>query len=261
MLAGSSRSTDAEGTHAYTYDAIRRLRTVNNSNTALQPNETYTFDAVGNRLISHLSNTHAYTRNRLNQDQQFNYVYDDEGNLTKETSRTDGSFSDFTYDFRNRMTLIVQKTSGGVETGRAEYVYDALNRRVKSAEAGQTAYFVYDGLNPAFKLRADGSMISGRLYTRGLDGILADEVAGGQTRWFLRDQVGTVRDLIANNGVVLNHYVYDSFGRLLFQTNTSIVNDLLFAGREFSTFTGSGYFRARFYDAWGHCAYRKSRTA
>ncbi len=240
-------STDAEGTHTYTYDAIRRLKTVSNSNTGLQPNESYTYDAIGNRLTSHLSNTHAYTRNRLSQDQQFNYVYDDEGNLIKKTSRTDGSFSDYTYDFRNRLTLIVQKSSGGVETGRADYVYDALNRRVKTVEAGQTAYFMYDGLNPAYKFRADGSMISGRLYSRALDGILADEVPGGQTRWFLTDQVGTVRDLVANSGVALNHYNYDSFGRLLSQSNPAVMNEILFTGREFDTASGLGYFRARYY--------------
>jgi hypothetical protein len=79
----------------------------------------------------------------------------------------------------------------------------------------------YDGLNPMLKLNSSGQIISRRLYSRGLDGILADE-AGGQTRWFLTDQVGTVRDLIANDGSVITHYVYASFGQLITQTNPSV---------------------------------------
>src|SRR5262249_36930477 len=126
--------TDAEGTHGYTYDALRRLLAATHSNTALQQNEFYTYDAVGDRLTSHLSNTHLYSRNRLVQDQQFTYLYDEEGNQTRKTDRTTGAYTEYSYDLQNRMAVAVQKTVSNIETGRSEHTYDSLNRRIRTRE-------------------------------------------------------------------------------------------------------------------------------
>src|SRR6266508_4576733 len=43
---------NGSGNHAYTYDAVDRLASATNSG---QPNESYGYDAVGNRTASHLS--------------------------------------------------------------------------------------------------------------------------------------------------------------------------------------------------------------
>lgn len=74
--------------------------------------------------------------------------------------------------------------------------------------------------------------------------MLADEW-NGQTRWFITDQIGSVRDLVSDSAVVINHYRYDSFGTVLSQTNPSADNDILYSGREYQS--GIGYFRARYY--------------
>lgn len=240
--------TDAEGVHTYTYDAVRQLKTADQP-VGAQPDETYSYDTVGNRLTSHLSSSYRYlpTGNRLSQDDQFAYEYDNNGNLIRKTNRANNDRTDFTYDHRNRLVEILQFTQGGTHIDRSAYVYDAANRRIRAEENGEVVYFAYDGLNPMLKLNSSGQIISRRLYSRGLDGILADE-ASGQTRWFLTDQVGTVRDLIANDGSFITHYTYDSFGQLITQTNPSVVNDILFTSREFNPATGLGYFRARFYE-------------
>ncbi len=272
---------DAEGDHEYTYDGLRRLLTADHPDTTvcdqdsssvgdpcvddlecdggacvpLQPDEFYqndttSYDAVGNRQISHLSSEYVYSYelglggNQLRQDDQFDYEYDNNGNLILRTDRVAGYYTEYSYDHRNRMIRFVEH---GTETTQFLYVYDAANRRIRAEEETLISHFVYDGRNPILKLGDVGAEISRRMYTRLIDGILADQVPTG-TRWFLTDQVGTVRDLHANGAIHVNHYVYDSFGRLVGQEDTGVMNDLLFNGREFSPAVGLGYYRARFYD-------------
>jgi RHS repeat-associated protein len=64
----------------------------------------------------------------------------------------------------------------------------------------------------------------------------------------LEDAIGSVRDVVADSGTLLNHYVYDSFGSVLEESNPGFQNDLLFGGRDFDRVTGLGYFRARYYE-------------
>ena len=76
MPAASDRS--------FGYDALQRLTS---GGTVALP-ETYSYDAEGNRLVSHLSAAHLTdARNRLLQDDQFDYTYDDNGNVATKTDR------------------------------------------------------------------------------------------------------------------------------------------------------------------------------
>lgn len=252
-LGNISSATDAEGTHTYTYDAIRRLKAATHSKPALQPNEFYTYDATGNRVTSHLSASHTYSYqslgkgNRLQRDDRFTYQYDNEGNLVRKSQLATGSYTEYRYDFRNRLSESIQQTAAGAEVSRAKYSFDSLDRRVRAIEGGDDFFFGYDGLNPILKIWPTGAVGSRRAYNRSLDNILADE-ANGQTRWFITDQLGSVRDLLDNQANPINHYRYDSFGQLLSQTNPEVKNDILFAGRELTLLEGASYFRARYYD-------------
>lgn len=60
------------------------------------------------------------------------------------------------------------------------------------------------------------------------------------------DQLSTVREIIDDGATSINHYEYDSYGHLLAQSSSAVVNDLLFARREFDA-SGTGYFRTRCY--------------
>jgi RHS repeat-associated protein len=246
-------STDAEGSHSYQYDGFRRLLGADHPGAGPQPQEFYTYDYAGNRLSSHLSAAYTYGYmlaeggNRLRQDDTFDYDYDNNGNLVSRTDRATGEALEFVYDHRDRLVEITRLDSGGVPVGTTTYLHDGANRRIRSDEDGNVSWYVYDGRNPLLKTDGTGAVISRRLYSRTLDEILADE-AGGNTRWFLTDGVGSVRDLVGNDGSVLNHYVYDSFGRMLAASAPGVINDLLFNGREFDLTTGLGHYRARFYD-------------
>ena len=59
---------------------------------AALPRESFTYDAVGNRVASHLSSTHVYdAANRLLEDSGFTYTYDANGNLITKTEKATGA--------------------------------------------------------------------------------------------------------------------------------------------------------------------------
>jgi RHS repeat-associated protein len=58
-----------------------------------------------------------------------------------------------------------------------------------------------------------------------------------------------VRDVINNQGQILNHIRYDSFGKITAQTNANVDFRFGYTGREFDEETGLYYYRARYYDA------------
>ncbi|MBI3462977.1 MAG: RHS repeat-associated core domain-containing protein [Planctomycetes bacterium] len=64
----------------------------------------------------------------------------------------------------------------------------------------------------------------------------------------MADNLGTGRDIVDNNGDVLNHISYDSFGKRIAETNSAV--DLIFGwtSRDFDEETGLQYNRARYYD-------------
>jgi RHS repeat-associated protein len=67
--------------------------------------------------------------------------------------------------------------------------------------------------------------------------------------WLLTDHLGTVKDIVNNSGLIVNHIVYDAYGNLVSQTNSMVSSRYLFTGREFDAETGLYFYRARYYDA------------
>jgi RHS repeat-associated protein len=78
--------------------------------------------------------------------------------------------------------------------------------------------------------------------------VLAEETAAGDTHWALTDHQGSVRDVIDNSGVVLNHIVYDSFGQVTSESDPAVDFRFGYTGRELDTETDLMYYRARYFD-------------
>ena len=77
---------------------------------------------------------------------------------------------------------------------------------------------------------------------------LAQE-SGGQTLWALTDHQGSVRDVVDDDGAVLNHIVYDSFGQVTSESDPTVDFRFGYTGRELDEETGLLQYRARYYDA------------
>ena len=214
---GGGTSTD---TVTYAYTNNDQLTGVTHTNGAYA-NESFGYDANGNR------NTTGYstgTNNRLSADGTYTYAYDDEGNLTARTKASDGSQTLYAYDYRNRLTEVDAKV-GGVTTVLATYTYDALDRRIGIAEAGATTWTVFDGTTTDPLLDFNGSGSQTARYLNGpqgnlVDALLARETSGG-VAWYLPDRLGSVKDLVDNTGVVVDHIDYNAYGKTTNETAPS----------------------------------------
>jgi RHS repeat-associated protein len=237
---------DAEGTATFTYDNANELTAVGGSRS-----ESYSYDLNGNRNSSGYTTG---TANELTASPGVTYTYDAEGNLTSQTNTSTHVTTSYTYDYRNRLTVV---TVGGTAT--ATYTYDALDRRIGIKDSGTQTWTVYDGTSPDALPYADfngsGSLTQRYLSGAGVingalvDDLLARTSSGGTTAWYLPDKLGTVRDIADGSGNELDHIVYDSFGNITTETNATNGDRFKFAGMEYDSTTGQYYDRARDYNS------------
>lgn len=260
-----TRITDIDGVTDYSYDDTDQLTVADHSDPA-NPDETYAFDANGNRISSHLHGSGYVTGpgNRLLSDGTFNYDYDNEGNLIRRTEIATGNYREFLWDHRNRLIAVFDRDAASAEIQRVEFTYDAFDRRIsKSVDTNPQdmidavlTHFVYDRDDVILDfVDEDGAagpnpLVLAQRYLHGpaVDQILAQEDSAGNVLWHLTDHLGTVRDLADNNGAVTSHITYDSFGSAIVESGQSLDTRYLFTGREFDSETGLYSYRTRYYD-------------
>ena len=249
------------GSASYTYDATDQL--TRGTHSYLPAAEVYTYDAngnrtgafqagAGNRLATYTSGTSVWT-----------YLYDGEGNRTERNLKVSGSQQEhvkYEWDYRNRLTRVYVFSGAGLPLAQdIAYTYDAFNRRIAKVvyDVNQatttTTQYAYEGDNIAFVFDGAGSAagLSTRYLTGpGMDEVFADE-EGGEPRWPLTDQVGTVRELVkwvSGTPAVVKALRYDAFGNRTDQ-NPGVQYAYSYTGRELDGETGLYYYRARYYDA------------
>jgi RHS repeat-associated protein len=141
------------------------------------------------------------------------------------------------------------KDAGGTVTKTIQYTYDSSDRRIsKKIDDTVTERYVYDGDDIALVFDGNGTQTHRYLYGIGVDQVLASE-RGGTVVWALSDNQGTVRDVVDGNGTILNHVVYDSFGKVVSQSDASVEFRYGYTGREQDGETGLDYYHARYYDS------------
>jgi RHS repeat-associated protein len=226
-------------TSNYTYDPLYQLTQVTQGSSTT---ESYTYDAVGNRLSSLGVSSYSYnSSNQLTSDSNASYAYDYNGNLT---SKTDSSgTTSYTWDYENRLTQVTLPGSGGTVT----FKYDPFGRRVQKSSSSGTVDYLYDGDN-LFE-EVDNAGNSSALYTHAasLDRPLA-EFRSSSTSYYEADALGNVTTLTSSSGTTINTYAYDSFGKLVSSTG-ALTNPFQFTGRESDIETGLYFYRARYYDS------------
>jgi RHS repeat-associated protein len=246
-----TQSVSNDGTSNYNYDETDQLIGTDHS---YQTDESYSYDANGNRTNSGYSTG---GDNRLLTDGKYNYEYDNEGNRTSRTEIATGEVTQYSWDYRNRLTKVVVKDVNGNIIKLAEYTYDVYDRRISKsvdtdgdgAQTPQVERFVLDGDQIALVFDGNGNVSHRYLYGTSVDQILADEKASGDVIWSLADNQGAVRDLVDNSGNVVNHIFYDSFGNIVSQSNPAVDTRFTYTGRELDAESGLYYYRARYYDA------------
>jgi RHS repeat-associated protein len=263
---------------------------------ALPVTETRSFDANGNRFVNNTAGQYSApqgNQNRITNDGTNTFVYDNEGNTIQKTVTATGRVTLYTWDHRNRLTQVQDKVSAaGAVLKTVQYFYDAFDRRtIKQLDADgngtfeQYTAYISDGSHEILVFQdidGQGAASSYRLTNRilhgdGVDMVLADEqyssglgfqpgsITGtptqGNTFWTLGDHLGSIRDVVDNNGITRQHLVFDSFGNrirevdrntagtVVASTSAAAIDELFgYTGRDWDADIGLQYNRARWYD-------------
>jgi RHS repeat-associated protein len=220
--------------------------------------EGYTYDDNGNRTGGGYS-TGAY--NRITSDGTYDYEYDNEGNIVLRTRISDDYYTEYEWDYRNRLIGVTDFDDQSTQLQQVTYAYDAFNRLVaRTLQVGTdpavTGYFIYDGKNIVLALDDSGDVEQRLLWGPAVDQILADEsIPDGETYWLLDDNLGTVRDAAVYDAgldatTIANHLFYDAFGRRVSETDDTLsLVDLGYTGRYFDRATSLQWNNARWYNA------------
>ncbi len=231
-ITGLSRS------RSYLYDQLNRLAAV----TDTEGNESYSYDAEGNRTNSHASVSHSHDdANRLLEDDAYSYVYDANGNLTSKTDKASGDVTTYTWDSLDRLIQITFP-----DTTTATYAYDAFGRRIEKNVNGVVTRYLYDGWDILAEFDGTGTLLAKYSHGPYVDHPLVMERAG-QTYYFHAAQDGSISHVTDSSGAVVNEYIYDAFGNRISVTET-VSNPYGFTAREYDPESGLYFYRARYYD-------------
>ncbi len=220
----------------YSYDLIYELTQVTQGGSTT---ESYSYDAVGNRLSSSGVPTYSYnSSNELTSNSSGSYTYDANGNTL-----SDPSGKSYSWDFENRLTqAVVPGTNGGTTTFR----YDPFGRRIQKSGPLGTTNYLYDRKNLAAEVDSSGSVIARYTQGKGIDRPLA-QLRSGTTSYYQQDGLGSVTSLSNSAGAVAGTYTYDSYGKATASTGTP-ANPLQYTAREFDSETTLLFDRARYFD-------------
>ncbi len=222
------------------------------------PVEDFAYDGTGNRLSSHLSSLYlSDNHNRLTEDADYTYTYDNKGNRVSHTAKSGGNVEEYTYNSVNKLTAY---NSGDGTT--ASYHYDALGRRIAKVVGGVETAYIYDvwditsSITDNILLEYQDDTLTRRwLHSQQIDEPLAFEAYSGTTgagtgaaREMFADRQGSVLAVVDPvAGTVAAAYEYDAFGQVT-QVSGALNQPYGYTGREYDIETGLYYYRARSYD-------------
>ena len=240
--------TDNYGVHNYTYDDQYRLVDATHPQ-AFNSDESFSYDPVGNRLTSHISSNYVYDNlNRLLEDDQFTYTYDNNGNLLSKTNKVSTDTTTYQYDSENRLIQVTNSTD------ITQYGYDGLGRRISKTVNGVVTKYIYDNEDILLELDENDNIKARYTHGPGIDEPISvdrDTDSDGvldSTYYYQYDGLGSVTVMTDSSGAVVATYVYDAFGKIVQQTGT-VENPYTFTAREWDEKAGLYYYRTRYYDA------------
>jgi RHS repeat-associated protein len=167
--------------------------------------------------------------------------YDFNGNLTRKIEA--GSPMTYEWDAANRLIAI----NNG--TGRSEFEYDGLSRRVhivekESGVVTSDRRFVWSGLTLAEERDTTDTNATKRFFSQG-----AQTVGGANTGnyYYAKDHLGSIRELTDASSAVRARYDYDPYGRS-FKSGGDLDADFGFTGHYVHQRSGMNLAPYRSYD-------------
>jgi RHS repeat-associated protein len=241
----------------------------------------YARDSNG-QLTSENSQAYGYdAMSRLTSAGSTTYGYDPADRLTQITA-AGGNTTNFVYDVANQLQSATTLNSGGAQTQKYTFGFDANGNRTsrtdqtnavtsyqydqvdRLAAIGTTITYAFDGAGLRQSKTVNGTPeaftrdIGDALplviqdgttsYVTGRGGLPLEQVSPtGTVLYYHQDQLGSTRALSDSGGNVVATDAYDAYGNLIGSTG-AINNPFLFAGEYTDQESGFVYLRARFYD-------------
>jgi hypothetical protein len=97
--------TSVDGTATFNYDVTNQ---VTGADYSFQADEGYTYDLNGNRTNG---GNQTGSNNQLLTDGIYNYAYDNEGNRISRTTIATAVVTEYSWDYRNRLTQVLEKNA------------------------------------------------------------------------------------------------------------------------------------------------------
>lgn len=216
-------------TWAYTYDDNDRLTQGDDGTTAYD----FTLDDAGNATsFDHAAGTLSLSYGGTNNISTSGYTYSTVGEST-----ADNGTRTYIWDIENRLWRITQ---GGNTT---TFLYDGLGRRVQTTYSSGSVVRRYQWCGNRICSQKDGSdTLLKRYYEEG------EFVVSGSVKLLtMKDQVGSVRDVMNTSGTLQWGADYTPYGEFI-RTTGSGRPDFLFAGLFYDANTGLYYSNTRAYD-------------
>lgn len=267
-----------DSTATYTYDDLGNRLT----RTAGTKTETYDYNdnVSGNKdPLNRLQSVTTINGSTISEKRLY-IVYDGRGNLDAQEIRN-GQNSliksfDYVWDDAGRLTDVIINPIISSRT-RVRYGYDALDRRILRevyAEVGGTwgdpiseTHTIYAGDSPIAEVDGVGNVVKEMVWdpTRsgGIGGLLLLRVRDDYGDWHeyrpIYDFRGNVLAMVDEDGLIVERYEYDAFGRIrilevsdagveTLVAESGIGNTYLFSTKCLDPEIGLYYFGARYYD-------------
>lgn len=249
-----ARTNMPQASETFGYDAGNRLITykqgtlVGNSIPSPLIQNTYTYDAVGNRTAANLNGlATTYTTNNLNQltnlsntNQNINFTYDGNGNQSY-----DGSFY-MRYDPEGRK--LVDSATGNLYS----FQYDALGRRIRKTSNGLLLKYYYSGLEQIEERNGADSLLAKQIFVNSF--MPLSRFTGNQKYFYHQNHLSSTEAITDSLGRLKEWYKYEDYGKSSIYdslnnslTNSSVNNTTLFTGQKYDTHNGSYNFHFRNY--------------
>lgn len=232
----------------YSYDGGGRLNSATHTDAAIS-DESYLYDLAGNRLSSHLAgsaNTIA-PGNRLLAQGDLTFTYTASGKVATTTDGVTGEVREFDHDHRGRLIEILIKpdaVSPAAQTLR--FRYDFLDRLICREINGAKTWIINDRAMPMAEFQDGETVLSAAFFydPSKMDDMHAVWRRDEGQKWFMKDQLGSVRATLDFDGNFQSWQDYDSFGQPL----GALSDAVSFAGRFYLPEAGLYENRRRFYD-------------
>jgi RHS repeat-associated protein len=242
--------------YGYTYNADDNVASFSVATPSAQTS-SFGYDKANRLLSSSVSGS-----------PQYSYGYDAASNIASMTAS--GSTQNFAYSATNALTTATYDANGNPTIlGGNTYAWDGANRVASFANSlsGTSSTFTYDGLGRLVRIvdktggsvTADhsylwcgsmrclahdntqsGSPVSTQYFPQGV-------IVGGTSYYYVKDQLGSVRQLVTTGGSVAAEYTYDPYGNPT-TLSGSVVSDIGYAGYFYHASSGLNFAMYRAYD-------------